>query len=219
MLFHRVDDVGPEDEAVHGVLALFAERGLPAIAAVIPEHLRRGTVRALWRTPAVAVFQHGVAHVNRARPRDYHDEFPAHLGARTIGDELARGREILEQRLGVSVNGYVPPWNRTSGVAHAALARLGFEILSGNRRYRPRTVLRRQDISIDVVTGCAPVRFRSMDAVMADLRAASAGQESVGIMYHVQRTGSAGVRFVEELLRRMEELGFPARGAVSPGPR
>lgn len=207
MFFHRVDDVGPEDEAVHGVLALLQQRGEPAIAAVIPGHLRQGTVRAMRKLPDVAVFQHGFEHVNHARPGEWNDEFPASLGAGRIEEDLSRGRAMLEDRIGVSVKGYVPPWNRTSGLAHAAMGRLGFEVISGNRRYRPRTAVPRRDISVDVVTCCSPVQFRRIEDILGDIRAAQARGGPVGIMYHVQRTGGDGIRFVERLLREIDASG------------
>ena len=204
-LFHRLDDVGPDDLAVHGVLRMLRERSLPTIAAVIPQHLESATTRMFRERPGIAVFQHGYAHINRARPSGYSDEFPSHLERSLMLKELANGKQILQQAIGVPVVGYVPPWNKTSGVAHQVLEDLGFECFSGNRRYRPRTSLQRLDISVDMVVSCSPVRFRPMDDVLADLREAMSLNKQVGLMYHVQRTGDKGVRFIEKLLNRIEK--------------
>ncbi len=204
-LFHRLDDVGPDDVAVHGVLRTLRERQLPTIAAVIPQHLEAATSRMFRERPGIAVFQHGYAHINRARPSGYSDEFPGHLERSLISKELEHGKQILQQAIGEPIVGYVPPWNKTSGVAHQLLEELGFQCFSGNRRYRPRTSLQRLDISVDMVLGCSPVRFRPIDDVMADLHEAMSLYKQVGLMYHVQRTGDKGVRFVERLLNRIEK--------------
>ena len=204
-LFHRLDDVGPDDVAVHGVLRMLRERQLPTIAAVIPQHLESSTSRMFRERPGIAVFQHGYAHINRARPSGYSDEFPSHLARSLTRRELGYGKQMLQQAIGVPVVGYVPPWNKTSGVAHQILEELGFEWFSGNRRYRPRTSLQRLDISVDMVVGCSPVRFRAINDVITDLREAMSLNKQVGLMYHVQRTGDKGVRFIEKLLNRIEK--------------
>ncbi len=203
-LFHRLDDVGPNDAAVHGVLRMLRERQLPTIAAVIPQHLESATSRMFRERPGIAVFQHGYAHINRARPSGYSDEFPSHLPQSLMRKELGHGKQMLQQAIGAPIVGYVPPWNKTSGVAHQVLEELGFQLFSGNQRYRPRTSLQRLDISVDMVLGCSPVRFRPIDHVMDDLREAMSEYKQVGLMYHVQRTGDKGVQFVEKLLNKIE---------------
>ena len=204
-LFHRIDDVGPDDVAVHGVLRMLRERSFPTIAAVIPQHLEAATSSMFRERPGIAVFQHGYAHINRARPAGYSDEFPSHLERSLIRTELGHGKQMLQQAIGMRIIGYVPPWNKTSGRAHQVLEELGFQCFSGNRRYHPRTSLQRLDISVDMVVGCSPVRFRPIDDVMADLREAMSLHKQVGLMYHVQRTGEKGVRFIERLLNRIEK--------------
>jgi len=137
-LFVRDDDVGWENGRLFSLLDVVQARGLPIDLAAIPAALTPAFARALRRTlessnGLVSVHQHGFAHANH-EPDGRKSEFGPSRSSLKQWDDIAWGRRVLEDMLGIEGNGvFTPPWNRCTAATAAALVNLGFRVLSRDR--------------------------------------------------------------------------------------
>ena len=183
-LFHRLDDIGPFDSQTVEFVETLEGIGNPYILAVIPDRLADEVAAMIRRLKHAWVFQHGTAHINNGSETSQ-DEFPTSLGRKRITAELNRGRETLQQRLGINVLGYVPPWNRMSEVVLDLLEQADFKVVSATSRIRLETTLKQAHVHVNVFSQYRPVVVRCLSDVVSEIQAQLALQrEVIGIMYH-----------------------------------
>lgn len=97
-------DVTPQLERLVAVAG-----SVPLSLAVIPSRATTALADRLRGNPAIAVFQHGWAHVSH---RGDHDEFPETRPVEDVAAELRRGRERLTALFGAQALAvFVPPWH------------------------------------------------------------------------------------------------------------
>jgi hypothetical protein len=129
--------------------------------------------------PGVGLHQHGLAHANHER-EGRQCEFGPSRGLEAQRRDIEAGRARLADLLGDRVDPiFTPPWNRCTADTGAALAQLGFRVLSRESRAEPLGVpgLFELPIHIDWVR-CLPVEL--------GVRIAGAIRSGgpVGLMFH-----------------------------------
>ncbi|MDQ0469363.1 polysaccharide deacetylase family protein [Labrys wisconsinensis] len=206
-LFHRIDDIYRCYDELMGVLDQFVERGMHCLLAVIPGKLTPEMASYIRRNGNFSVFQHGVLHANRGTPAR-RDEFPADIARETMTAELQGGKLRLEDMLGSRVEGYVPPWNFTSGPALQVLEGLGFRYLSAGNAVLP-TALRTLPARVDTLASYRPVRVAPVEHVEKHLRKEVAARGTAGLLYHVKDIPPDEMPWLGNVIRRAAPLTVP----------
>ncbi|WP_137157794.1 polysaccharide deacetylase family protein [Rhizobium sp. FKL33] len=127
----RDDDAVEPTPALEQLIALTADRGVPATLAVIPEHTGEALAESLSGAPVLSVAVHGWSHRSYALSGEKNQELGSHRPLSNVLGELSAGLDklrILYPERNVSM--LVPPWNRISPEIVTELGRLGFESLS-----------------------------------------------------------------------------------------
>jgi hypothetical protein len=197
----------------------FVAAALPVDLAVIPAALAAEPARRLRRRVAasgglVALHQHGYSHANHERAGRKHEFGPARSAERQR-DDIARGRRLLDERLGPAVAPiFTPPWNRCTPVTARCVAELGFRVLSRDATAAPLGRVDPQLIELPVnVDWFARRKGVRLDRwqLGALLGGAAAGPDPVGVMLHHTITDDRGMAAVGELLALV--AGHPAARA------
>lgn len=133
-MFFRNDDAGWAQDSLDRLLEIFADAGVPVDLAVIPAALNTVIARRLdhWRQehPGIGLHQHGFAHTNHEADGARKCEFgEARSQTRRLAD-IAAGQLRLKSFLGQTDPVFTPPWNRMAGETAAALAPMGFALVS-----------------------------------------------------------------------------------------
>jgi predicted deacetylase len=147
-VFFRDDDVGVLGDPLRSVMELLLEEGIPCNYQVVPLQLDDAAcdyARAMQGAHPDLVFfnQHGLRHEQEIRGEHRWSEFD---GARPYEEQhrdIARGRRLLEERLGASFDGriFTPPCHKYDEATLRALGELGFEILSAGVKLDPASQL------------------------------------------------------------------------------
>jgi len=171
------------------LLEIFARHRMPVDLAVIPRDLSDPLARGLcaWAEATageVRWHQHGFAHVNH-EPAGRKCEFgDSRTGLRQRQD-IARGRQHLEDLLGVVDPIFTPPWNRCNADTGGCLVELGFSVLSREARAVPLAIpgLHELPVNVDWFAHRKKVRLsrRELGELLARAIEASG---PVGIMFH-----------------------------------
>jgi Uncharacterized protein conserved in bacteria (DUF2334) len=180
MIFYRIDDIG--DDAPHDIafIETLECANVPYILAVIPMRLSESMARRLRECRYATIFQHGVAHESSCAGE--RNEFPEGCGQ--VHDRLADGKDLLEDKLGVGVCGYTPPWNNASSSTLRALEQLEFRWLSGHVRRRYETRLRQLNVMIDPIPQYHPVRLEDPRRLLASVLVSGVISRKAGIVFH-----------------------------------
>ncbi len=162
-IFVRVDDVGCDDlPNIRNIVAVCKKTKIPVILGVIPGHLSDETVIYLQRElqenwPYLIIAQHGVHHIpHPGYTRKM--EFSLTELVDDIVAKLLTGKSILEKKIGIAVNWYIPPWNKYGRNLISALEKIGYEAFSASTRvpFRSNSLINfpiNQDVIIDAETG------------------------------------------------------------------
>ena len=132
--FFRDDDVGRADEQLFRLLDVFGACAVPVDLAVIPEAVTPDLARHLLArhesSGALAVHQHGLAHINH-EPAGRACEFGASRTRTQQRGDIATGQRRLADLFGpLSTPIFSPPWNRCTDDTVDCLVALGFRALS-----------------------------------------------------------------------------------------
>ncbi len=205
----------------HGILAALASTRTPATFAVIPFKAKAGEPHALESADVphlveahargrIEIAQHGYSHQPRQPPEALRpSEFEG-----VPGEEQERsiraGRDQLERVFGITVTGFVPPWNTFDTHTEAVLERLGFRYLSAGPRlpqgHRLKALPRTCHIS-ELPNAVAEARTRTWgDACIValmhhyDFRESGEGEACIDVPW-LEATlrryaGDAAIRFV-----------------------
>jgi peptidoglycan/xylan/chitin deacetylase (PgdA/CDA1 family) len=178
-VFFRDDDAGWDDARLLALLDRFAACALPVDLAVIPRSLGAGLAGELAARPGVGLHQHGLSHANHER-EGRKCEFGPSRGLEAQRRDIEAGRARLTDLLGDRVDPiFTPPWNRCTADTGAALAELGFRVLSRESRAEPLAVpgLVELPVHIDWVRLSPP-------ELGARIAAAIEAGGPVGLMFH-----------------------------------
>ena len=138
--FFRDDDAGWDDEALWRLLDLCQANEVHIDVAVIPVELDAERATALCdraSTGVVHLHQHGFRHVNHETNGRKYEFGPSRSHDQQLAD-IAQGRALIGGQLHPYVEPiFTPPWNRCTEQTAAALANLGFEVLSRDRSATP----------------------------------------------------------------------------------
>jgi hypothetical protein len=151
----RIDDypsgvrpILPDMAPLDGILEQFEERGIPYHLGIVPAILNDDMIETLqnlrWMIPA----QHGFDHcyprysallIQESDPYNERgtigafNEFSWQRPG-TIERKLRQGKALLEEKLGRSVEEYIPPCNRCNRATARALRSLGFRLCLSEKR-------------------------------------------------------------------------------------
>jgi hypothetical protein len=228
----RDDDAGPSDGHLGRLIGLAEKTGVPLGLAVVPAWLEPGVAAAVRAAPAaVAVLQHGWAHVNhepvrapgtgRLRQAECGDARPAAVALAEIAQGWQRLAETYADR---ALPVFVPPWNRVAPAVRTALPGLGYRALSA---FGPRdgagpvAGLGILNCHVDPVVWREGRRFAgataTLDRLRGELTARRRGQidpaEPIGLLTHHRVMTPDQWTFLEEWLERLRRhpaATFPA---------
>ena len=131
--FFRDDDAGWADARLSALVDVFDRGGTMLDLAAIPAAVSRelaSSLRHLVQSGAVAVHQHGWAHVNH-QPAGRRSEFGSARAPEDQLDDLRRGRALLSDLLyGAVLPVFTPPWNRCEDRTVSMLEEVGLTALS-----------------------------------------------------------------------------------------
>jgi len=175
-LWWRDDDARQVTPALETLLALAGRHRLPLALAVIPEGTAPDLAQRLRNAGGdIAVFQHGIAHENKAPAGHKKQELTASGDAVAMGRRLSEGRRHLAALFGpLFLPVMVPPWNRIDREIEAALPGLGYIGLSAFGsldRTAGEAGPARVDCHLDIFRWKPTRCFRGDADLLADLRA------------------------------------------------
>ena len=217
----RDDDAGRPDPALDRLLALATRTALPLGLAVVPAWLAPEVAARLEASPtAVAVLQHGFAHVNHETtpPPGIRKIRPAECGGARPPDlalaEIRHGRERLGALGPRVLPVFVPPWNRIAPTVLQALPALGCRAVSA---FGPRAAaepvpgLARLNCHVDPIVWRESRRFVGASATLERLRAHLVARhegcadpdEPIGLLTHHRDLDVDFWAFLEQLLDRL----------------
>jgi peptidoglycan/xylan/chitin deacetylase (PgdA/CDA1 family) len=187
--FVRDDDAGWGDRELLPLLDIFDRHEIPIDLAVIPSALGPRLARELLQRAEngpVGLHQHGFRHVNH-EPAGRKCEFGAHRTPLEQRRDILAGRERLHDLLGDAPEPFfTPPWNRCTTSTAAALAALGFTVLSREAKASPlagAANLIETPVHVDWVKRRAGGRVTAAQLGVA-LAAAVQEHGVVGVMLH-----------------------------------
>jgi hypothetical protein len=196
--FFRDDDAGWDDARLKAMLAVIAARELACDLAVIPRALEPASAELLadvagaW-AGRLGLHQHGLAHVNH-EPEGKKGEFGPARSPEEQRADLIDGRERLAELLpGLVQPVFTPPWNRATADTAAALAELGFGVLSRDASATPFGVPGLDEVPTSVDWSYARrkgvrLTFTELGALAAD-RAGDGGPVGVNLHHAVMDGG------------------------------
>ena len=203
--FVRDDDAGWDDDGLARLLDRCAAHDVHIDIAVIPVELDRklaATLCARAATGLVHLHQHGFRHVNHENNGRKYEFGPSRSHDQQLAD-IAEGRALIDEHLHPYVDSvFTPPWNRCTEETAAALANLGFNILSRDRSAEPfgRNDLAEVPVTIDwfAKKKGEPLTREAIGRQIADQVAA--GDAPVGVMLHHAVTDDENLASIDELL-------------------
>lgn len=135
-IFVRNDDGGWAQDELDLLLGLCADRQCPIDVAVIPAALDQPTAKWLhhWRIafPGLGLHQHGFSHSNHEQQGARKCEFGPSRPTKLQAQDIAQGKQQLEDLLGEIDPIFTPPWNRCVPGTLDVLCETGFALLSGD---------------------------------------------------------------------------------------
>ena len=209
----RDDDAGASDDRLDRLLRLAAGRRLPLALAAIPARIEDSLAEQLRDRSDISILQHGFAHRNHASPGERKLELGGTRADMDILDDLQRGFDLLQARLGTSfVPVLVPPWNRLRAELIGDLPSIGFRglsIMKARREARPAPALLQVNSHLDPINwrhdgGFVGV-YTAIAILIQHLVAKRSGyrdaDEPTGILSHHLVQNEAVWAFLDELLQ------------------
>lgn len=203
--FFRDDDAGWDDEALWRLLDRCEANEVHIDLAVIPIELNTVRAEALCdraATSLVHLHQHGYRHVNHETEGRKYEFGPSRSHDQQLAD-IAQGRAMIGGLLHPYVEPiFTPPWNRCTDQTAAALANLGFQVLSRNRSAVPFGLADLAEVPVTVdwfaKTKGDPWTRQQVGAQIAQQIAD--GDGPVGVMLHHAITNVEHLALIDQLL-------------------
>jgi hypothetical protein len=218
----RDDDATAPTAALDRLLALRRKHDAAVMVAVIPARAQASLAQRLVEERAVAVVQHGWAHLNHAPVGASKAELGPHRPIAQILGELARGQMVLDRLFDDWLRVLVPPHNRIASPLAAALPQAGYAGLS---TYNPRrgTTPRLTQVNthVDIMNWVTRAFGGSAEAIGLTIRhlqarrASSADpEEPTGLLTHHLAHDEAAWEFTDAFLAAV--TAHPAGRLVDP---
>jgi peptidoglycan/xylan/chitin deacetylase (PgdA/CDA1 family) len=203
--FFRDDDAGWDDEALWRLLERCEANEVHIDVAVIPIELDAARAEALCdraATGLVHLHQHGFRHVNHETSGRKYEFGPSRSHDQQLAD-IAQGRAMIGGLLHPYVEPiFTPPWNRCTGQTAAALANLGFQVLSRDRTAKPFGLADLAEVPVTVdwfaKTKSEPWTRQQVGAQIA--QQINDGDGPVGVMLHHAITSLEHLAMIDQLL-------------------
>ena len=158
-IWWRDDDAIVPTEALDRLLALAEKFEAPLHLAVIPEPATPRLAERLSTVSTAFVLTHGWRHQNHAPPDKKKAEFGSHRPAATMLDEIAAGRQRVNELFGKrALPVFTPPWNRIAPEVVDGLSAGGFVAVSS---FTPRSARFAAPDLLQVNTHLDPVAWKS----------------------------------------------------------
>lgn len=181
----RDDDAVKPTPALEELISLAQHSSAPLHLAVIPENATLELADRLHSTSQVFVLTHGWRHKNHAPPDQKKAEFGAHRSLAAMTEEIAAGRQRLNDLFGdLSLPVFTPPWNRIAPDVIGSLHGLGFEGIS---TFLPRARKFASEGLLQVNTHLDPISWKS-GGVLLDIQLLDA---QMAAQLEARRTGGA----------------------------
>lgn len=193
-LWLRDDDAAEVTRTLERLLGCVEKAAVPAVLAVIPMLATEALAKRLQAFPALAVWQHGIAHINHAPAGSKSQELIGDAGS------LIPPLKAAGERLGALFGGQaqpilVPPWNRIEPALIPRLLEAGF---SGLSTFKPRVAREaaagvwQVNTHVDIVDWRAGRKMRHVSAIYTEIAVHLANQrtdaaeraEPLGILTH-----------------------------------
>ena len=208
-IFFRDDDVDIDEENLHRLLTIFADRKIPLIAGVIPKLLIGDCIKLLSEfSEFTELVQHGWQHKNHeilqrkcefGNSRNFAEQF----------SDLAAGQKIMNEAFGENwFPAFIPPWNRCTEITHRALDELGFRVLSKLRGSQaPVTSFQFREISVtlDIFRWENGATLKSAEDIYEELTQQIVKGAPIGIMLHHKVMADEAFLFIEQLLDALKQ--------------
>lgn len=195
----RDDDAIEATPALHRLLTMSEETGVPVSLACIPLQVHPSLVAAVRANSKVTPLVHGLNHTNHAPSGEKKAEFGAHRPVDLMAGDARRGLDLMRQAFdGDILPIFVPPWNRLSPAMKPVLAGIGCAALStfsgksGTDEHKLQVIDTHVDL-IDWRSGRSAVEERSLLRQISELveerfkAFARRGQETmepIGLLTH-----------------------------------
>ncbi len=209
-IFFRDDDVDIDEENLHRLLTIFADRKIPLIAGVIPKLLTGDCIKLLSEfSEFTELVQHGWQHKN-------HEiiERKCEFGISRNYDEqlsdLAAGLKIMNDAFGENwFPAFIPPWNRCTETTHRALDEIGFRVLSKLRGSQPPVTgfqFREISVTLDIFRWQNDATLKSSEEMYEELSKQIVEGAPIGIMLHHKVMTEDAFLFIEQLLDALKQM-------------
>jgi len=137
----------------------------------------------------------------------FEDEFPETMDINVIKREILTGKRILEDIVGMPINGYIPPYNRTSLKTVKVLHELGFQKYSAVRG-STYAFQCNKDITHDIISCYHPLCYKELNKLYQDVKKGQKQIEEVGILYHFFDMSDNYLKEIYEFVMKVEELNM-----------
>jgi hypothetical protein len=203
--FFRDDDAGWDDDALWRLLDCCQAGEVHVDVAVIPGELHDRLTGALCERAAtglVHLHQHGFRHLNHELAGRKCEFGPSRSHDQQLAD-IADGHALLVEQLHPYLEPvFTPPWNRCTEHTAAALANLGFEVLSRDRSAEPFRLDQLAEVPV-TVDWFAKTKFgQSTPEQIGEQIGEQVAQGSgrVGVMLHHAVTDAQQLALIERLV-------------------
>ena len=208
--FFRDDDTGWENESLWELLDHSHANGVHIDLAVIPSELNTELANELCdraSTGLVHLHQQGYRHVNHEKDGRKYEFGPSRSHDQQLAD-IAQGRAIIGGLLHPYVEPiFTPPWNRCTDQTAAALANLGYEVLSRDHTADPFGMAELAEVPVTVdwfAKGKNEPWAR--DRVSKQItKQIAIGRTPVGVMLHHAITDDEHLGLVDQLFSLVAE--------------
>lgn len=203
-VFFRDDDVDEDEETLHRLLTIFADRKILFIAGVIPKLLTVDCIKLLAQfSESAELVQHGCEHKNHEITQRK-CEFGVSRNFEEQLSDLAAGQKIMNEAFGEKwFPAFIPPWNRCTEMTHRALDELGFRVLSKLRGRHPAVTgfqFREISVTLDIFRWQNGATLKSSEELYEELTRQITEGAPIGIMLHHKVMADEAFLLVEELL-------------------
>jgi peptidoglycan/xylan/chitin deacetylase (PgdA/CDA1 family) len=202
--FFRDDDAGWDDELLWDLLDRAEAHGIHIDLAVIPSEVGPELATALCdraSTGLVHLHQHGFRHVNHETNGRKYEFGPSRSHDQQLAD-IAQGRALIGGQLHPYVEPiFTPPWNRCTDQTAAALANLGFEILSRDITAEPfgMAELAEVPVTVDWFAKTKSEPWARDHLARQITKQITIGRKPVGIMLHHAITNEEHLGLIDQL--------------------
>jgi peptidoglycan/xylan/chitin deacetylase (PgdA/CDA1 family) len=202
--FFRDDDTGWEDDALWELLDRSQANNVHIDLAVIPSELNEELAKELRdraSTGMVHLHQHGFRHVNHEATGRKCEFGPSRSHDQQLAD-IAQGRALIGALLQPYVEPiFTPPWNRCTDQTAAALANLGFEILSRDHTAVPFGLaeLAERPVTVDWFAKTKSEPWAHEHLAKQITKQITIGPKPVGIMLHHAITNAEHLGLIDQV--------------------